>query len=38
MTGASSPDEIRDLALNQPSAIKPYRWWTFEIPISLCFG
>src|SRR5262249_48739407 len=27
---ALSRDEIKDLAPNQPSAIKPYAWWTFE--------
>jgi sucrose-6-phosphate hydrolase SacC (GH32 family) len=23
-------DQIKDLVLNQPSAVKPYAWWTFE--------
>jgi hypothetical protein len=27
---ALSSDEIRELALNQPSAVTPYAWWTFE--------
>jgi hypothetical protein len=27
---ALTPDQIRELALNQPSAVKPCAWWTFE--------